>query len=37
MADGTLTLSFLVVLAVSSFALPLVFLGWIRNTERLSR
>src|SRR3972149_15877 len=37
MADGPLPLSFLVVLAVSSFALPLVFLGWIRNTERLSR
>ncbi len=37
MADGVLTPSFLIVLAVSAFALPLVFIGWIRNTERLGR
>jgi RsiW-degrading membrane proteinase PrsW (M82 family) len=37
MADGVLDPSFLVVLIVSAFALPLVFLAWIRNTERLDR
>ncbi len=31
------SLSFLIVLAGSAFALPLLFLGWIRNTERLGR
>lgn len=36
MADG-LTLSFLLVLIASAFTLPLLFLVWIRNTERFGR
>lgn len=36
MADG-MSLTLLVVLVVSAFALPLIFLAWIRNTERFGR
>lgn len=36
MADGV-SLNFLVVLVASAFALPLIFLAWIRNTERFGR
>ena len=35
MADPYLTPTFLAVLVISAFALPLFFLAWIRNTERL--
>ncbi|OGS48655.1 MAG: hypothetical protein A3K68_06355 [Euryarchaeota archaeon RBG_16_68_13] len=37
MADVSVSLSFLAVLIVSSFSLPLLFLVWIRNTERFGR
>jgi len=36
LADGV-SATFLVVLIVSAFTLPLVFLAWIRNTERFGR
>jgi RsiW-degrading membrane proteinase PrsW (M82 family) len=36
MADG-ISVSFLAVLIVSAFTLPLLFLIWIRNTERFGR
>lgn len=36
MADGV-SLNFLIVLVASAFALPLIFLAWIRNTEHFGR
>src|SRR3990170_3789149 len=37
MAELTISLSFLAVLIASAFALPLLFVMWIRNTERFGR